>query len=166
MQYPNEGTVTKTVSLEDWDEMPGSEEEITESKEEGVVFNPAWGPKEVVLNEEGNIKGLLCVKVKSVFNEEGKFAPNFDEEKEMLLEGDMIIEAIGQGPDFSFIPAELLEKLEYTERRKVKVDKNGMTSIQKLFAGGDIVNLNLDAVTAIADAKIATEGIDNILFPH
>ena len=166
MQYPNEGTVTKTVSLEDWDEMPGSEEEITESKEEGVVFNPAWGPKEVVLNEEGNIKGLLCVKVKSVFNEEGKFAPTFDEEKEMLLEGDMIIEAIGQGPDFSFIPAELLEKLEYTERRKVKVDKNGMTSIQKLFAGGDIVNLNLDAVTAIADAKIATEGIDNILFPH
>ena len=166
MQYPDEGTVTKTVSLEDWDEMPGSEEEITESKEEGVVFNPAWGPKEVVLNDEGNIKGLLCVKVKSVFDEEGKFAPTFDEEKEMLLEGDMIIEAIGQGPDFSFIPAELLEKLEYTERRKVKVDKNGMTSIQKLFAGGDIVNLNLDAVTAIADAKIASEGIDNILFPH
>jgi glutamate synthase (NADPH/NADH) small chain len=81
----------------------------------------------------------------------------------MLLEGDMIIEAIGQGPDFSFIPEELFEKVEFTPRRKVKVDENGMTSIPKVFAGGDIVNLNLDAVTAIADAKIAAEGIDKEL---
>jgi len=35
-----------------------------------------------------------------------------------------------------------------------------MTTIPKIFAGGDIVNINLDAVTAIADAKIAAEGIN------
>ena len=38
-----------------------------------------------------------------------------------------------------------------------------MTTIPRVFAGGDIVNLNLDAVTAIADAKMAAEGIDNLL---
>jgi len=38
-----------------------------------------------------------------------------------------------------------------------------MTSIPGLFAGGDIVNLNLDAVTTIADAKIAVEGIDKYI---
>ncbi|GAH77496.1 unnamed protein product [marine sediment metagenome] len=38
-----------------------------------------------------------------------------------------------------------------------------MTSIPKVFAGGDIVNLNLDAVTAIADAKIAAKGINRFL---
>ena len=38
-----------------------------------------------------------------------------------------------------------------------------MTSIPKVFAGGDIVNLNLDAVTAISDAKIAAEGINSML---
>jgi glutamate synthase (NADPH/NADH) small chain len=38
-----------------------------------------------------------------------------------------------------------------------------MTSIPRIFAGGDIVNINLDAVTAIADAKIASEGIDKFL---
>jgi len=42
----------------------------------------------------------------------------------------------------------------------VKVDENGKTSLPKVFAGGDIVNLNLDAVTAIADGKRAAEGID------
>ncbi|MDP8218026.1 MAG: hypothetical protein P9M03_04810, partial [Candidatus Theseobacter exili] len=68
--------------------------------------------------------------------------------------------------DFSFIPKELFEKLEFTERRKVKVDENGQTTIPKLFAGGDIVNINLDAVTAIADAKIAAEGIEKLLLSN
>jgi glutamate synthase (NADPH/NADH) small chain len=162
MQYPNEEVVTKTVSLEDWDELPAIEDEIEEAKAEGIQFNPAWGPKEVKV-EDGKIKGLLCMKVKSVFDEQGRFSPTFDEEKQMFLEGDMIIEAIGQAPDFAFIPKELFEKLEFTPQRKVKVDENGMTSIPKIFAGGDIVNQNLDAVTAIADAKIAAEGIHKML---
>jgi glutamate synthase (NADPH/NADH) small chain len=161
IQYPEKKTRIKTVSLEDWDELPATEEEIDDAKAEGVEFNPGWGPKEVVLDERGNIKGLLCMKVKSLFDKQGIFAPTFNEEKGMFLEGDMIIEAIGQKPDFSFIPEELLARLEFNETRKVKVDENGMTSINKVFAGGDIVNLNLDAVTAIADAKIAAEGIDS-----
>ena len=163
MQYPNQKVVTKTVSLEDWDELPATDEEVEEAKAEGVQFNPAWGPKEVKLDQDGRIKGLLCMKVKSVFDEQGRFHPTFYEDEEMFLEGDMIIEAIGQGADFSFIPKKLFEKLEFTPRRKVKVDENGMTTIPRVFAGGDIVNVNLDAVTAIADAKIAAEGINRIL---
>jgi glutamate synthase (NADPH/NADH) small chain len=103
------------------------------------------------------------MKVKSVFDEDGRFSPTFHEENQMFLEGDMIIEAIGQGSDFSFIPGKLFESLEFTPRRKVNVDANGMTTIPGVFAGGDIVNLNLDAVTGIADAKAAAEGIDNLL---
>jgi glutamate synthase (NADPH) small chain len=163
IQHPGDNAGVKTVSLEDWGEMPATEEEIREAREENIQFNPAWGPKEVVLDNEGNVKGLLCKKVKSVFDEQGRFAPSFYEGKEMFLEGDMIIEAIGQAPDFSFIPGDMFEKLEFTERRKVKVDENGMTSIPKVFAGGDIVNVNMDAVTAIADAKVAAEGIDAFL---
>jgi len=162
MQYPGQDVITKTVSLEDWDEMPATEDEIEEAKAEGVQFNPGWGPKEVQV-ENGKVKGLLCVKVKSVFDENGRFAPTFYEENQMFLQGGMIIEAIGQAPDFSFLPKELFEKLEFTPQRKVKVDENGMTTIPMVFAGGDIVNLNLDAVTAIADAKIAAEGIHKIL---
>jgi glutamate synthase (NADPH/NADH) small chain len=163
LQYPGEKVVTKTVSLENWDDMPATEDEIEEAKEEGIQFNPAWGPKEVILDEKGNIKGLQCMKVKSVFDEQGRFAPAFYEEDQMFLKGDMVIEAIGQRPNFSFISEKLFKKLEFTERRKVKVDENGMTSISDVYAGGDIVNLNLDAVTAIADAKIASEGIDKSL---
>lgn len=163
MQYPGVNVAVKTVSLEDWHEMPATKEEIEEAKEEKIMFNPAWGPKEVVLNNDGNVKGLLCKKVQSVFDKQGIFAPTYYEEKEMFLEGDMIIEAVGQVPDFSFMHENLFEKLEFTERRKIKVDENGMTTIRKVFAGGDIVNVNLDAVTAIADAKVASVGIDEFL---
>ena len=158
MQYPNEESVTKTVSLEDWHELPATKDEIEEAKAEGIQFNPGWGPKEVEV-EGSRIKGLSCVKVKSVFDEQGKFSPVFHKEKQMFLDGDMIIEAIGQAPDFSFMPKDFFEQLKFTAQRKVKVDENGQTTIPKVFAGGDIVNLNLDAVTAIADAKIAAEGI-------
>lgn len=160
IQFPDQKVITKTVSLENWDELPASEEEIKEAKEEGIQFNPGWGPKEVVLDEKGNIKGLLCKKVKSVFDEKGRFAPTFDEKEEKFLEATMIIEAIGQKPDYSFLPDKVFKNLEFTERKKLKVDENGMTTIIKLFAGGDIVNNNLDAVTAIADAKVAAEGIN------
>ena len=163
MQHPGVEVITKTVSLEDWDEMPATEEEIEEARAEGIQFNPALGPKEVVLDEQGRVKGLLCIKVKSVFDKKGQFAPTFYEKEEMLLEGDMVIEAIGQAPDFSFIPKKMFDQLKFTQFKKVKVDKYGMTSLPRIFAGGDIVNVNLDAVTAIADAKVAAEGINKIL---
>lgn len=163
MRYPGEPVMTQTVSLEDWGEMPATEEEIAEAKAEGIQFNPAWGPKEVVVDETGNVKGLQCMKVKSVFDEQHRFAPSFHEDELVFLEGDTVIEAIGQRPDFSFMSKALFDKLEFTERRKVKIDENGMTSIPSVFAGGDIVNVNLDAVTAIADAKTASEGIDRLL---
>ncbi|MBN2564252.1 MAG: FAD-dependent oxidoreductase [Candidatus Eisenbacteria bacterium] len=159
IQYPGERVVTRTVSLEDWDELPATAEEIAEAKEEGIEFNPAWGPKKVLLDGSGEIRGLLCMKVKSVFDDDGRFAPTFNEDQEMVLEGTMIIEAIGQGPDFSFLPDGMRDALEFTAARKVRVDENGMTSLSGVFAGGDIVNTNLDAVTAIADAKIASQGI-------
>ncbi|MBN2560493.1 MAG: FAD-dependent oxidoreductase [Phycisphaerae bacterium] len=162
IQHPGEETGTTVVSLEDWDEIPAADDEVEEAREEGVAFNPAWGPVGVVVDDAWRVKGLQCKKVKTVFDESGRFNPSFHEDRQMLLEGDMIIEAIGQDPDFSFIPEGMLKKLEFTERRKVKVDGGGRTSLPRVFAGGDIVNINLDAVTAIADAKAAVEGMDHL----
>ncbi|MFW6006324.1 MAG: 4Fe-4S binding protein, partial [Candidatus Bipolaricaulota bacterium] len=63
IQYPEDEVTTKAVSLEDWDQLPATEEEIEEAKEEGIEFNPGWGPEKIELDDEGNIKGLLCTKV-------------------------------------------------------------------------------------------------------
>lgn len=160
-QYPDQKTSVNIVCLESWDIIPATEEEYTEAQEEGVLFNVSWGPKEILLKDK-KIIGLECKAVKSVFDEQGRFAPTFYEEKTMTINGDMVIEAVGQMYDFSFLPKDFMERLEFAER-KVKVNEKGQTFIPRLFAGGDIVNRNLDAVTAIADAKKAAEGIDELL---
>lgn len=161
LQYPKEETSVKIVCLESWDIIPATEEEYTEAKEEGILFNVSWGPKEILF-EGKKIIGLECQAVKSVFDEQGRFAPTFHEEKTKTVDGDMIIEAVGQMSDFSYLPDHLKDNLQF-EHSKVKVDEKGRTSIPRVFAGGDIVNRNLDAVTAIADGKKAAEGIDKLL---
>ncbi len=161
MQYPGEKTSVNIVCLESWDIIPATEEEHTEAKEEGVLFNVSWGPKKILLKNK-KIIGLECKAVKSVFDEQGRFAPTFYEEKNKTINGDMIIEAVGQMADFSYLPKVLKDELQF-DRGKVRVDENGQTSIARIFAGGDIVNRNLDAVTAIADGKIAVEGICKML---
>ncbi len=164
INYKGQGTTVETVSLEDWDIMPASQEEIDGALEEGVIFNPGWGPDHVVFNEDGSIKGLEVKKVKYVFDENHRFNPAFYEDQRKIIYGDYIIEAVGQMYDFSFIPKELLGKLKFTPRRKVWVDEYGETSISGIFAGGDIVESSRgDAISAIANGHRAAIGIDRYL---
>ncbi len=164
MAYGGEGTMVQMVSLEDWDIMPASKEEIDGALEEGVIFNPGWGPNQVLLDENGKIRGLEVKKVKYVFDENHRFNPAFYEDQKKVLEGDYIVEAVGQMYDLSFVPKELLDKLEFTPRRKIKIDEYGETTIPGVFAGGDLVETSRgDAISAIANGHRAAIGIDRYL---
>jgi glutamate synthase (NADPH/NADH) small chain len=90
IKFPNEKTIVKVFCLEDAEHMPADPDEIREGTEEGIQFNPAWGPQEVVLDEKGNIKGLRIKKVLSIFDSEGKFNPQYDESSERVEPADMI----------------------------------------------------------------------------
>ncbi len=164
IKYGSKDTTVQTASLEDWDIMPASQEEIDGALEEKVIFNPAWGPNQVIFNEDGSIKGLEVKKVKHVFDESGRFNPAFYEDQKKLLEGDYIIESVGQMYNFEFIPKEMLDKLEFTPRRKVMVDEYGETTLPGVFAGGDLVETSKgDAISAIANGHRAAIGIDRYL---
>ncbi|MDK2953503.1 MAG: glutamate synthase small chain, partial [Kosmotoga sp.] len=129
-------------------------------KEEGILFFPSRGPSEVII-ENGKIKGLKTVCCTSVFDENGRFNPTFDEKDVIIIEGDMIVEAIGQAPDYSYLPEELKSKLEFS-RGRILVNEYGQTSISWLFAGGDIVH-GPDIINGVADGHRAAEGIDRYL---
>jgi glutamate synthase (NADPH) small chain len=152
-------------SLESRDIIPCDEEEFIESQEEGVKVNPGWGPKEIFTEGETEgekVRGMKFVRCIRVFNEEGRFAPEFDEEDSLHIDGDMVIEAIGQASDMGYIPEETMKDLTLTPRRQVEVGENGQTSIPWLFAGGDIVH-GPDAIHGIADGHAAAKGIDAYL---
>jgi glutamate synthase (NADPH/NADH) small chain len=160
INYGGVDTKVQTVSLEDWDIMPASKEEIEGALEEGVVFNPGWGPKEAVF-EDGKLKGLIVKKVKSVFDEQRRFNPSYYEDQTLFLEGDYIIEAVGQATNLTFIPEHLMQQLKFTPRRRIWVDEFGETSVSSVFAGGDLVETSLgNAISAIANGHRAAIGID------
>jgi len=102
-----------TTSLESEDIMPADLEEIVESREEKIIIEPAWGPKDIKI-ENGKIKGLNVIRCLSVFDDEGRFNPKFDTDEKNFFEADMVVEAIGQGMDLSYFSEEMQSRLEMT----------------------------------------------------
>ncbi|HDQ13598.1 MAG TPA: hypothetical protein ENN41_02145, partial [Sediminispirochaeta sp.] len=159
-QMQKYGRVDLTVtSLESRDIMPADEEEILESMEEGILFYPGRGPNQVLI-EDGKITGLKTVKCTRVFDENGRFFPQFDEEDVLVIEGSQVIEAIGQAPDMSYLDA-YSEQLEY-EGRRIKVDEYYQSSLKWLFIAGDIIK-GPDVINGIATGHQAALGIDGYL---
>ncbi|MEN6590644.1 MAG: FAD-dependent oxidoreductase [Thermotogaceae bacterium] len=161
MKY-GEVNVTLTCLERTYEEMPADLEEIEEAIEEGIKINPGWGPKEVVFfPDEDKIKGLKCVKCVEVFDENKRFNPKYDESQVSYFDGDMIIEAIGQAPDYSYLPEEWKAKIQFVGPR-ILTNNLRQTQIPWLFAGGDIVN-GPDIIHGIADGYWAARGIDEYL---
>ena len=149
------------TSLESEEEMPADREEVVEAREEDAVIDPGWGPKEIEI-VDGKIKGLHVVKVLSVFDEDHRFNPKFDEDDKKFFEADMVIESIGQGADMSYVSAELKDKLEFGPRGRLAINEYYQTSVDWLFVGGDMV-VGPDVIHGIADGHKAAVGIDNFL---
>jgi len=122
--------------------------EIKEAKEEGVTILDARGPKQVVI-EDGKVRGLQTLKVESIFDDSGRFAPKYDEDDQQLHQAEMVVEAIGQMGDTSLLGDALTEQLEWN-RGRLQIDAGGRTSEPWLWAAGDIVT-GPDVVHAVAD---------------
>ncbi len=147
---------TAACCLESEEIMPASREEIDEAREEGIAIYPSRGPDRIDI-EGDRIQGLHTVACTSVFDEEGRFNPTFNREDTRFFEADMVIEAIGQAPDLSYIPPELDERLEKSGRR-IKVSEQFQSSVPWLFLGGDLIQ-GPDIIHAIANGYEAAKGI-------
>ena len=145
------------LSLESEDIMPASQEERMEAREDGVVINPGWGPMEVK-GESGKVKGITFKKCVSVFDEQHKFAPKFDENETITLEADMVIFAIGQ----TVVLKDLLKdtKVEFVRGVYPVADKlTYQTAEEDIFVGGDVFTGPKFAIDAIAAGKEAAESL-------
>lgn len=149
------------TSLESEDEMPADREEIVEAREEGAEVIPGWGPTSIKI-VDGKIVGLNVVKCTSVFDEERRFSPKFDESETNFFEGDMVVESIGQGMDLSYISGEIKDNLKLDPRGRIVVDSYFQSSIDWLFVGGDIIK-GPDVINGIANGHKAAIGIDKYL---
>ncbi len=144
------------LSLETEDIMPASLEERREAREDGVVINPGWGPKEVLGDEK--VTGIVFKKCTSVFDENKRFAPKYDESELITLDADLVVFAIGQ----TVLLKDLLKdtKVEFFRGVYPVADKlTYQTAEPDIFVGGDVFTGPKFAIDAIAAGKEAAESL-------
>lgn len=152
---------TSMFCLESAKEMPALPEEQEEAKEEGVEINNSWGPKEILV-KDGRAAGIVFKKCVSVFDEEGRFNPKYDENDLLTLECENVLVSVGQ----AIVWDNLLEgtKAEVSPRNTIIVDPVTLQSGEAdIFAAGDAVTGPKFAIDAIAGGKSAATSIHRFL---
>jgi NADPH-dependent glutamate synthase beta subunit-like oxidoreductase len=159
-------TEVTIVSLESFDEMPVLKttqgyEEFEEAKKEGVVFLPRRGPHRFL--GDGRLSAVELKRVVSVFDENGRFAPSYDQLDVTRIACDACILAIGQQPDLSFLKPE--DGIALTPGGTIGVDPVTLaTSAPGIFAGGDVAFGPRNLIEAVANGKRAARSIHEHLW--
>jgi len=149
--------------LESLEEMPADDVEIIEGNEEGVMLRPSMGPKEIHLDDQGRVRAVSFKRVLSVFNEEGRFAPKFDEEDITTIEADTVLWAIGQQPNLSFLDPER-DRIELNDRGMIIIDSvTQQSSARDVFVVGDVAHGVGLMIEAVASGKRAARFIHAFL---
>lgn len=151
----------KMFCLESEAEMPASAEETEEAVAEGVEINHSWGPKRI-LGENGKVTGVEFMRCVSVFNEEGKFAPKYDENDTIVIPCSNVYAAIGQSVDWGNLLAGTKADTEGAPFVKV-ADITYQTAEEDIFAGGDCAIGPKFVIDAIATGKSGAVTIHRFL---
>jgi NADPH-dependent glutamate synthase beta subunit-like oxidoreductase len=148
------------VCIERRDEMPAAMEEIVEAEEEGITIHAGFGPKRIV-GANGKVTSLETLTTQRVFDEQGRFNPQFQTGSEALVDCDTVILAIGQSANLDFLGD---SGVAISPRGLISVEPgNLMTSQPGIFAGGDCVFGPRLIIDSVADGKRAAVGIDEFL---
>ena len=137
--------------LEGYDEMPMGEEDRSECERDGVAVYAGWGPREVSV-EGGKAAGVSFVKCLKVRDENGRFAPVYDENTVQVAPCTTVLFCIGQKAEWR----ELLSgtAVEFDPNGTAKADPvTYQTAEADIFVGGDAFTGQKFAIDAIAAGK-------------
>ncbi len=145
------------------EEMPAREEEIENAFEEGVQPLLLTNPIRIHGDEKGWVKGIECLKMKLTEpDDSGRRRPVAIEGSEHMIDVDMVVVAIGQGPN-PLLTATTPD-LEVNRWGNIVADEEtGKTSKKGVFAGGDIVTGAATVILAMGAGKNAAKAIDQYL---
>ncbi len=149
------------ISLEKREEMPAWEHEIEEALEGDIEIVNSFGPKTFFIDKSNRVSGIDFKTCSSVFNADGKFDPQYDDQVCQPFFGDTVILAIGQS-----LEMDLLKKvgIEISPRGGLEADPVTLqTPIDWVFAGGDAHHGPKSVVDAVASGKRAAESIDRFI---
>jgi len=143
--------------LESREEMPALPWEIEQAIEQGVKLMPSWGPHRV-LKSDGKVKGVELVRCTAVFDDQGRFAPTFDNTVKETVEADQIMMAVGYATDLNFIEPGWSLKVEHG--LIAAAPETQATNVPGVFAGGAVTHGPATVIEAIAAGKKAAAAMD------
>lgn len=143
-------------------EMPARHEEAENAEEEGIKFSFLTVQKEIITDENGHVKALKCLRAElGEPDAKGRRKPVIVEGSDFIIPADTIIVAIGQKPN-PIIP-KTTKGLKMTDRGTVELAANGATSIEGVYAGGDISRGGATVLLAMKDGITAAGQINDYL---
>ena len=161
----SDGTNVSMFCLETRETMPASVEEIEEAESEGILIHPGWGPKEVLVDANGEVRGIVLKKCISVKDADGRFNPQYDEDELLTVECKHVFFSVGQ----SIVWGDLLKgsKVELGRGNGAVADAlTYQTAEPDIFVGGDVYTGPKFAIDAIAAGKQGAISIHRFVQPH
>ena len=149
--------------LESCSEMPALPEEIREAEEEHIAIHNGYGPREILV-KDGRAVGVVFKKCLRVFDENHRFAPQYDENDTITVETDHVLLSIGQSIQWG----NLLAGTAVVTRPNGTVEADPFTyqtAEPDIFAGGDVYTGPRFAIDAIAAGKEGAISIHRFVQP-
>jgi len=147
-------------------EMPARVEEVHHAEEEGIRFHFLTAPTRFLGDDKGRIKAMECIRMElGEPDASGRRRPIPIEGSEFIMEADMAVVAIGNSPN-PLIP-QTTPGLKVGKWGNLEVNWETMeTSMEGVWAGGDIVRGGATVILAMGDARVAARSMDEYLRRH
>lgn len=144
-------------------ELPARVEEVHHAKEEGIIFDLLQNPTEILVDENGWVKGIKIIKMElGEPDESGRRSPVEIPGSEYEIEADTVIMSLGTSPNP--LISSTTKGLEINRRKCiVAAEDTGATSKAGVYAGGDAVTGAATVILAMGAGKAAAKGIDEYL---
>ncbi len=145
------------------EELPARLEEIHHAKEEGIIFDLLTNPVEILSDEKGWVTGMKCIRMElGEPDSSGRRRPVEKEGSEFVMDVDAVIMSLGTSPNP--LISSTTEGLDINKWQCIVADeKNGQTSKEGVFAGGDAVIGAATVILAMGAGKAAAAGIDEYI---
>jgi len=143
-------------------EMPARVEEVHHAKEEGVIFHMLQNPKRILSDERGWVSGIECLRYElGEPDDSGRRRPVAIEGSEFEIELDTVIVAIGN--DSNPLIRQTTPGLETNRWGNIVVDDAGKSSLDRIYAGGDIVLGAATVILAMGEGRKAAAAMNRML---
>lgn len=145
------------------EELPARLEEVHHAKQEGIIFDLLTNPTEILVDKNGWVEGMKCVRMKlGEADASGRRSPVEIANSEFIMNVDMVIMSLGTSPNP--LISSTTKGLDMDKRKCIIAEENtGKTTKDGVYAGGDAVTGAATVILAMGAGKKAAKSIDKYL---